>query len=275
MAIPQICTICIENINDDHQYLPCAHLYHSKCIDIWLKDNSLCPICKIPVYISSCEQLNLYNSYKKVHDQEYKDDMLYINRVIAMSFNVSSSFESTRIVDSPSYVSMEPYNTNVSYETERVIDSDLNRNINLEEKYSDIPDLVDVPNIGIYYDDDIPDLVDADDAGIPRLSNIPNIGSNMYDVPNIGSNMYDVPNIGIYYDDADDIPDLADDDDIPDLVDAPNIGIYYDNDDIPDLVDVPDLVDAPNIGIYYDTIIPELIRTFRSNIQLNKDDENV
>ena len=42
------CTICLDNykIGDKISYLPCFHLYHSKCIKKWLKCSKICPLCK-------------------------------------------------------------------------------------------------------------------------------------------------------------------------------------------------------------------------------------
>ena len=44
----KICPICLENyeIGDKIVYLPCFHLYHSKCIKKWLKFSKTCPLCK-------------------------------------------------------------------------------------------------------------------------------------------------------------------------------------------------------------------------------------
>ena len=42
------CIICLENYvnGDDSIALPCIHIFHASCIKTWLKENSLCPICK-------------------------------------------------------------------------------------------------------------------------------------------------------------------------------------------------------------------------------------
>ena len=47
------CSICLDNykIGDKILYLPCFHLYHSKCIKKWLKCSKKCPLCKEEVNI--------------------------------------------------------------------------------------------------------------------------------------------------------------------------------------------------------------------------------
>ena len=42
------CAICLDNykVGDKISYLPCFHLYHSKCIKKWLKCSKMCPLCK-------------------------------------------------------------------------------------------------------------------------------------------------------------------------------------------------------------------------------------
>ena len=54
LHIPALkCPICCENFkNEDYiTYLVCniKHIYHSKCIEIWLTKNDTCPLCKYPV----------------------------------------------------------------------------------------------------------------------------------------------------------------------------------------------------------------------------------
>ncbi|KAL8141523.1 hypothetical protein V2J09_014555 [Rumex salicifolius] len=49
------CPICISEYRHN-QYLttlPCAHRYHTKCINRWLSENKNCPICQMEVNLSS------------------------------------------------------------------------------------------------------------------------------------------------------------------------------------------------------------------------------
>ncbi|XP_031488391.1 E3 ubiquitin-protein ligase At1g63170 isoform X1 [Nymphaea colorata] len=43
-----VCCICLAKYvdNDELRELPCTHLFHSECVDKWLKINALCPLCK-------------------------------------------------------------------------------------------------------------------------------------------------------------------------------------------------------------------------------------
>lgn len=42
------CQICMENFEEGEELrtLPCFHLFHSHCVDQWLKVNSICPTCR-------------------------------------------------------------------------------------------------------------------------------------------------------------------------------------------------------------------------------------
>ncbi len=44
------CAICLENyqIGERIRTVPCLHSFHSSCIDRWLVDRAVCPICKQP-----------------------------------------------------------------------------------------------------------------------------------------------------------------------------------------------------------------------------------
>ena len=47
------CSICLNDfcVGDHISYLPCCHIYHSKCIKKWLKISSTCPLCKVEVKV--------------------------------------------------------------------------------------------------------------------------------------------------------------------------------------------------------------------------------
>uniref|UniRef100_A0A7C9CPN3 RING-type domain-containing protein n=2 Tax=Opuntia streptacantha TaxID=393608 RepID=A0A7C9CPN3_OPUST len=46
-----VCCICLAQYVDDDELreLPCSHLFHSECVDKWLKINASCPLCKLEV----------------------------------------------------------------------------------------------------------------------------------------------------------------------------------------------------------------------------------
>eukprot|EP00428_Durinskia_dybowskii_P073713 CAMPEP_0170395282 /NCGR_PEP_ID=MMETSP0117_2-20130122/21693_1 /TAXON_ID=400756 /ORGANISM="Durinskia baltica, Strain CSIRO CS-38" /LENGTH=146 /DNA_ID=CAMNT_0010651577 /DNA_START=373 /DNA_END=813 /DNA_ORIENTATION=+ len=45
------CNICLApyEAGDEVRTIPCMHKYHRNCIDTWLRERALCPICKHPV----------------------------------------------------------------------------------------------------------------------------------------------------------------------------------------------------------------------------------
>ena len=42
------CVICITDFKsgDKATMLPCIHMFHTNCIQSWLKSNNICPVCK-------------------------------------------------------------------------------------------------------------------------------------------------------------------------------------------------------------------------------------
>jgi hypothetical protein len=47
------CMICLEKLykGEHRMFLPCSHHFHDLCIRPWLKKNTVCPICKVSVYV--------------------------------------------------------------------------------------------------------------------------------------------------------------------------------------------------------------------------------
>lgn len=44
------CSICLEGFSRNsevRQSPPCKHIYHGNCIDLWLKKEEVCPVCKV------------------------------------------------------------------------------------------------------------------------------------------------------------------------------------------------------------------------------------
>lgn len=65
----KVCPICFDVIEDDCSLLNCNHIYHSKCINIWLKDNNTCPICRSIVNNKFYVKLN--SNYLNIKDSLY------------------------------------------------------------------------------------------------------------------------------------------------------------------------------------------------------------
>ncbi|CAN4085099.1 unnamed protein product [Withania somnifera] len=46
------CVICLGEGEPRQVLSSCGHGFHSHCIDYWLKINSICPLCRIPVPVN-------------------------------------------------------------------------------------------------------------------------------------------------------------------------------------------------------------------------------
>jgi hypothetical protein len=44
--ITNLCSICLDYINNDSETLKCNHIYHRSCINRWLEINNTCPYCR-------------------------------------------------------------------------------------------------------------------------------------------------------------------------------------------------------------------------------------
>ncbi|XP_047310172.1 E3 ubiquitin-protein ligase At1g63170-like isoform X2 [Impatiens glandulifera] len=47
-----VCCICLAKYanNDELRELPCTHIFHTECVDRWLKINASCPLCKFEIH---------------------------------------------------------------------------------------------------------------------------------------------------------------------------------------------------------------------------------
>jgi hypothetical protein len=43
------CAICLDDMTKNLSALPCAHIFHTKCIKKWIKNQTICPICSTPI----------------------------------------------------------------------------------------------------------------------------------------------------------------------------------------------------------------------------------
>ncbi|XP_054821996.1 probable E3 ubiquitin-protein ligase RHY1A isoform X2 [Prosopis cineraria] len=48
------CAVCLESFKngDTLSNLPCAHRFHSRCLEPWLENNSHCPCCRTTIIVS-------------------------------------------------------------------------------------------------------------------------------------------------------------------------------------------------------------------------------
>lgn len=87
------CSICLDNICKETEFLPCCHFFHKICIEAWLDKNITCPECRIPIFIQNTEQLTSYNDYIKILNNDLSSDLS--NDVANLLFIQSNLFRST------------------------------------------------------------------------------------------------------------------------------------------------------------------------------------
>ena len=69
------CVICLDDYDYDNNVgkLRCNHYYHQKCIERWLMEKTICPLCKYNV-LSSNDDESLDDNPELVYDDESLDD---------------------------------------------------------------------------------------------------------------------------------------------------------------------------------------------------------
>ena len=73
------CLICLEDMETNQEYLPCAHSFHGNCIIPWLEQHDECPICKIPIIINMPEQLDAYNHNRRIHEEREEQERRFFH----------------------------------------------------------------------------------------------------------------------------------------------------------------------------------------------------
>ena len=76
----QECSICLDDYSAEKECmitpLPCAntklHVFHTKCIKLWLQTEHICPLCKDYVNMYNCKELkeNFETRYPLVYNDE-------------------------------------------------------------------------------------------------------------------------------------------------------------------------------------------------------------
>ncbi|XP_057494604.1 probable E3 ubiquitin-protein ligase RHY1A [Actinidia eriantha] len=54
----QECSICLESflVGDELKCLPCAHRFHSSCLDPWIRTCGDCPYCRSSIIVTNCTE---------------------------------------------------------------------------------------------------------------------------------------------------------------------------------------------------------------------------
>ncbi|XP_074312586.1 E3 ubiquitin-protein ligase At4g11680-like [Silene latifolia] len=63
------CCICLAVYveNDELRELPCFHVFHTECVDKWLKINALCPLCKLEISELSSTSSSARNNSRQIN----------------------------------------------------------------------------------------------------------------------------------------------------------------------------------------------------------------
>jgi hypothetical protein len=181
------CIICLEGLykDENRMFLPCSHQYHDSCIRPWLKTQTVCPNCKVSIYVRIDEENpdKIPDEYMNPEDartmsevlrerQEQQDILDQIqggsvglaNVQMVQNYNLANRTDSNqRLHDSisgildnimaSSFAESSPVSANIIFN----IITDLFNTIENNSQNNDVPDSDDVPD-----DDELPELIDDD-----------------------------------------------------------------------------------------------------------------
>lgn len=51
-ASDQVCVICMEPLLNSHRLVQCGHLFHYKCLFLWVQTKEECPICRVRINLN-------------------------------------------------------------------------------------------------------------------------------------------------------------------------------------------------------------------------------
>jgi hypothetical protein len=61
-AEPELCAICLETLTGEIRQLRCAHRFHARCIDPWLRAKNACALCRQPAVLTMPQTINPHTS---------------------------------------------------------------------------------------------------------------------------------------------------------------------------------------------------------------------
>ena len=92
------CSICLDDFEVGKQclYLPCMHLFHSKCIVHWLLNNNECPVCKTSYKSEIQENKRLLTTFnQQLSNVQNMLSNLNLNNNNYYSYNSNSDYDNS------------------------------------------------------------------------------------------------------------------------------------------------------------------------------------
>jgi hypothetical protein len=159
------CTICYEDFTDlaDLEFLPCAHKFHSKCIQQWLSQKSTCPLCKISIYTQDLDENGNPVNPAPNHNLEHREMLESVANIFNFIFsgdhisarrnrlNADIPQISFRFIDIPIHPEFEPhiheFNNGPNPQNEPEQQNELNNEPNLQNEPEQQNELNNEPNL--------------------------------------------------------------------------------------------------------------------------------